>query len=97
MDEDDVWDGYRMVDQETGQIAYRVRGRRVCDANTNATVYRIRDNVGVVDANSNQLVFRIQEDGRVVDAYTKEFAWPECWVDLTAAPTITHDYAPLDA
>lgn len=75
MDDDEIWDGHRMVDQRTRQIAYRVRGRRVCDAKTNALVYRIRDNCRVVDARSNRLVFRIRDDGRVVDANTNELRY----------------------
>jgi hypothetical protein len=40
MDDDEMWDGHRMVDERTRQTAYRVRGVRVCDANSNALVYR---------------------------------------------------------
>jgi hypothetical protein len=40
---DEIWDGHRMVDQRTGQMAYRVRGARVCDANTNELRYRLKD------------------------------------------------------
>jgi hypothetical protein len=52
MDDDEMWDGHRMVDERTRQTAYRVRGARVCDANSNALVYRIRDNSRVVDTNT---------------------------------------------
>lgn len=64
-----------MVDQRTSQTAYRVRGARVCDANSNAVAYRIRDNSRIVDVNTNQLVFRIRDDGRVVDANTNELRY----------------------
>lgn len=73
--DDEIWDGHRMVDQATGQIAYRVRGARVCDVNGNVTVYRIRDNARVVDANNNELVFRIRDTGRVVDVNTNELRY----------------------
>ncbi|WP_255432058.1 hypothetical protein [Amycolatopsis sp. WAC 04182] len=36
------WDGHRMVDANTGQLAYRIRDERVVDANTGELAYRIR-------------------------------------------------------
>jgi hypothetical protein len=75
MDDDEMWDGHRIVDERTRQTAYRVRGARVCDANSNALVYRIRDNSRVVDTNTNQLVFRIRDNGRVVDANTNQLRY----------------------
>ena len=62
------WDGYRIVDANTGETVFRVRDDRICDARTGSTEYRIRDGERVVGASGGQLVFRIRDDGRVVNA-----------------------------
>ncbi|MDM4142511.1 MULTISPECIES: hypothetical protein [Mycobacterium] len=71
---DESYDGYRMVDVNSGQV-FRVRGARVVNSNGGSPAYRIRAGGRVVDANSGELLFRIRGGGRVVDVNSGELRY----------------------